>query len=256
MDLQQALAAMAEPTRFRIITLLAEAPRTVGEVAVALNALQPQTTKHLQVLEHAGLITVHPLGRRRIASVNRETMAEISLRFSTLSQAAPVEAVLADYSAAFAQDQADGPTCPLQFERHFAVSRDRLWSAWTDPEQVRLWWAPTYFQVSDFTFQARTGAPFFFTLREGDGASYRFIGTVNNVEPFRALGFDQSPIDADGQTVFPVSVDVAFSGNAARSSVRITATPAARSASPGVLASVELSWTQRLDNLSEFLSHH
>ena len=44
LDVQGVLQAIGEPTRFRIIELLATRPHAVGEVAEALGALQPQTT--------------------------------------------------------------------------------------------------------------------------------------------------------------------------------------------------------------------
>jgi DNA-binding transcriptional ArsR family regulator len=62
------LAALAEPNRLRIVELLADAPRPVGEVATALGLRQPQATKHLQTLERAGLVTMQPLGRRRASA--------------------------------------------------------------------------------------------------------------------------------------------------------------------------------------------
>ncbi|MGL1442127.1 helix-turn-helix domain-containing protein, partial [Vibrio parahaemolyticus] len=40
------LAALAEPNRLRIIELLGEAPRPVGEIATTLGVRQPQVTKH------------------------------------------------------------------------------------------------------------------------------------------------------------------------------------------------------------------
>jgi predicted transcriptional regulator len=50
-EMQAALAVVGEPTRFRILQLLAEGPCTVGEVATGIGALQPQTTKHLHALD-------------------------------------------------------------------------------------------------------------------------------------------------------------------------------------------------------------
>ena len=71
------LAALAEPNRLRIVGLLGAAPRSVGEIAAALRLRQPQVTKHLQTLERAGVVTVHPLGRRRIYALRRETLREL-----------------------------------------------------------------------------------------------------------------------------------------------------------------------------------
>jgi DNA-binding transcriptional ArsR family regulator len=68
------LAALAEPNRLRIVELLGEAPRPVGEIATALGLRQPQVTKHLQTLERAGLVRVHPLGQRRVYVLRRSPL--------------------------------------------------------------------------------------------------------------------------------------------------------------------------------------
>ena len=48
------LTALADPARWRLVSLLAERPRSVGVLAQLAEARQPQTTKHLQTLERAG----------------------------------------------------------------------------------------------------------------------------------------------------------------------------------------------------------
>jgi DNA-binding transcriptional ArsR family regulator len=52
--------AMGEPQRLRILQVLEEGPRTVGEVVAELKGNQPNVSRHLQELYDAGL-----LGRRR-----------------------------------------------------------------------------------------------------------------------------------------------------------------------------------------------
>ena len=44
-------AALGDGARWRIVELLAERPRSVGELAELTGLRQPQTTKHLQTLE-------------------------------------------------------------------------------------------------------------------------------------------------------------------------------------------------------------
>jgi DNA-binding transcriptional ArsR family regulator len=60
-------AVLAEPTRVRILDLLLERPRAVGELVEALGGVsQPATSKHLKVLREAGLVHVHPDAQRRV----------------------------------------------------------------------------------------------------------------------------------------------------------------------------------------------
>lgn len=60
------LKALAHRTRRRIVDLLAEGPRTTGEVCAAFPELDRCTTmQHLGVLERAGLVVPRRVGRER-----------------------------------------------------------------------------------------------------------------------------------------------------------------------------------------------
>jgi DNA-binding transcriptional ArsR family regulator len=60
------LTALAEPNRLRIVELLREGPRPVGEIAARLKLRQPQVSKHLRVLSEAGLVEMQPAAQQRI----------------------------------------------------------------------------------------------------------------------------------------------------------------------------------------------
>jgi DNA-binding transcriptional ArsR family regulator len=55
------LAALADPTRRRIVELLAESPRTAGEIHRAFPIANPAVSRHLRVLREAGLIAERPV---------------------------------------------------------------------------------------------------------------------------------------------------------------------------------------------------
>lgn len=68
---------VAEPTRRRILDLLRERPRLVGELVGLLGLSQPGTSKQLRVLREAGLVRVRPEGQRRWYELNPEPLMEI-----------------------------------------------------------------------------------------------------------------------------------------------------------------------------------
>ncbi|MHA6792912.1 ArsR/SmtB family transcription factor [Pseudonocardia bannensis] len=72
-----AFVALAEPTRRRILDLLRERPRLVGELSEQLGLSQPGTSKHLRVLRDAGLVRVRPEAQRRWYELAPEPLAEI-----------------------------------------------------------------------------------------------------------------------------------------------------------------------------------
>jgi DNA-binding transcriptional ArsR family regulator len=68
---------LAEPARRRILDLLLERPRPVGELVDQLGLTQPGTSKHLRVLREAGLVVVTPEAQRRVYALNPEPLAEL-----------------------------------------------------------------------------------------------------------------------------------------------------------------------------------
>jgi DNA-binding transcriptional ArsR family regulator len=72
-----ALDVLAEPNRRRILDLVRDQPRPVGELVTATGLSQPGTSKHLRVLREAGLVEVRPDGRRRLYALRPEPLAEL-----------------------------------------------------------------------------------------------------------------------------------------------------------------------------------
>jgi DNA-binding transcriptional ArsR family regulator len=68
---------LAEPARRRILDLLLERPRLVGELSEQLGLTQPGTSKHLRVLREAGLVRVRADAQRRWYELRPEPLAEI-----------------------------------------------------------------------------------------------------------------------------------------------------------------------------------
>ena len=68
---------LAEPTRRRILDLLRERPRSVGELTDLLGLSQPGTSKHLRVLREAGLVAVRVDAQRRWYELRPEPLAEL-----------------------------------------------------------------------------------------------------------------------------------------------------------------------------------
>lgn len=68
---------LAEPTRRRILDLLREQPRLVGELSERLAISQPGVSKHLRVLRDAGLVKVRQDAQRHWYELRPEPLAEV-----------------------------------------------------------------------------------------------------------------------------------------------------------------------------------
>jgi len=65
-QLDRVFAALSDPTRRAMLARLRAGEATVGALAEPFRMSAPAITKHLNVLERAGLISRHPRGRTRI----------------------------------------------------------------------------------------------------------------------------------------------------------------------------------------------
>ncbi|HWG85430.1 MAG TPA: metalloregulator ArsR/SmtB family transcription factor [Deinococcales bacterium] len=70
-------AALADPTRRRIVELLAEEPRAAGAIAQHFAMSQPAVSQHLKVLRDEGLVRVQVDGQRRIYELEPDSLLEI-----------------------------------------------------------------------------------------------------------------------------------------------------------------------------------
>jgi DNA-binding transcriptional ArsR family regulator len=72
-----AFAALAEPTRRRIVELLHGGERPAGELVAALAISQPGVSKHLKALKAAGLVSARVDGQRRVYRLEAAALAGV-----------------------------------------------------------------------------------------------------------------------------------------------------------------------------------
>ena len=70
-------SALADPTRRRIIEMIASQDRTAGEIGMEFDMTAPAISQHLRVLREARLITVRAEGQKRIHSIDPAGFDEI-----------------------------------------------------------------------------------------------------------------------------------------------------------------------------------
>jgi DNA-binding transcriptional ArsR family regulator len=105
-QLARAFTALGDPTRRRVFELVADRPRSVGDLAGELPVSRPAVSQHLKVLADAGLVTPRAEGVRRIYHLDPgglEGLRSYFERFWTRSLAAFAEA---------ARRQQEGTTAP------------------------------------------------------------------------------------------------------------------------------------------------
>jgi DNA-binding transcriptional ArsR family regulator len=66
----QSIAAITDPTRRRIVELLAEREHTSGELVAQFEMSAPAISQHLNVLREAGLVSTRAVGKSRVQALN------------------------------------------------------------------------------------------------------------------------------------------------------------------------------------------
>lgn len=86
-DLDAAFFALADPTRRAIVARLARGEATVMELAEPFAMSQPAVSRHLKVLERAGLIARRAEGTRRHCRLTGDGLAELEAWLGQLREA-------------------------------------------------------------------------------------------------------------------------------------------------------------------------
>lgn len=72
-----ALNALADPTRQRIVEMLASRELSMGEIAERFDMSPPAISQHLKVLRDAKLVTVRADAQKRLYSLNEDGFEEM-----------------------------------------------------------------------------------------------------------------------------------------------------------------------------------
>ena len=161
-----------------------------GQTLVELSALLPDMTRqgvmnHLRVLESAGLVTTHKVGRQRFHYLNPVPIKQISDRWISKYAAFRVDAIVA------LGDRAEKGTVmerPVHiYEAYIRASVDDVWQAIVDPDQTVQYFYGTRVQ-SDW----QVGSPMNYT--NADGTQLVSEGTVLAIDPPRRIEFTFTPL--------------------------------------------------------------
>lgn len=259
--MEQIASALGDGARWRIVVLLAERPRSVGELATLTGLRQPQATKHLQTLARAGLVTAYPLGQRRVYALESAQLKALEYRLRELVEITEAHGnereVIARYQAAIEAESAiadrdrwaDERT--FSFERVLAVPRELVWRHWVDPDLLASWWAPPSLTIAESAIDPKPEGRAVLEYRDAEGRRYRSEGRVRVVEEPGHLVFDLSVLDARGEISFTGHYDLTLTaitgGTRLQIDLRITETTV--DAVP-YIAGIETGWGQVLDQFA------
>lgn len=71
----------------------------------------------------------------------------------------------------------------LEMERHYDAPRERVFAAWTDPEQMRKWWGPSGWTIAFSEADLRPGGSFRYAMRSPEGDEHIVEGRIAEIDP-------------------------------------------------------------------------
>jgi uncharacterized protein YndB with AHSA1/START domain len=90
---------------------------------------------------------------------------------------------------------------PLKIERIFNAARERVWKAWTDPEEIKRWWGPKNFTApiakNDFCVEGR----YLLDMRSPDGKDFWSTGIYKEIVQLERIKLNDSFADENGNIV-------------------------------------------------------
>lgn len=253
------------------MSLLAERPRSVGVLAQLSGARQPQTTKHLQALERAGVVTSQRIGQRRIHELKPGPLRELAAALGRLADTADQvggmretydhhgRSLQAERLAAKGPGWADGRS--FRFPRSLTGSPDVVWRHLTETSLLSRWWTPDGLRVSELVFEARPGGRIVHEYRDAEDAddsdvvAGRAEGVVDDVHPGERLAYRLSPLLPGGGLAFTAHVDFGLRPTDTGTDLDVHWRIADSTVDPAdFIAGIEIGFGQSLDKLAATLA--
>ncbi len=97
------------------------------------------------------------------------------------------------------------PGSILVIERVFDAPRERVWTAWTDPDLVKRWWGPRGFTSPVCRISLRVGGAYFLCMRSPEGKDYCNTGFYREIVPLERIVATNSFADEKGNIVSATS---------------------------------------------------
>jgi uncharacterized protein YndB with AHSA1/START domain len=150
----------------------------------------------------------------------------------------------------------------VTFDRTFDVPADKVWQAWTDPEQLKRWWGPDNVSIPECEIDLRVGGRLYMVMEateamgEYKGTRWPMEAKFTVVEPNTKLAYEAKAWtegDKEGTTLDQVQ-EITFAEENGKTKMQLKVTlnkigPKAGMAVEGM----KWGFGQQFDKLNKFL---
>lgn len=147
----------------------------------------------------------------------------------------------------------------LTITRILNAPREKVWKAWTDPEELAKWWGPNGVTNPECSIDARVGGTIRVVMLAGPelgelaGQRWPMEGTFIEVTEPERLVFKSNAVTEDGRVLIEGVTTVTLTEEEGKTRLTLHATAAGVAPeAPQMLAGMEAGWTQSIDKLAAY----
>jgi uncharacterized protein YndB with AHSA1/START domain len=152
----------------------------------------------------------------------------------------------------------------FKISRIFDQPREKVWTAWTEPEHVRGWWGPRGFTAPFIMIDFTVGGDYLYDMRSQDGKDFWNTGTFKEIVPMERISLTDSFSDDKGNIVpatyygmseFPLEsmLTVTFEDDQGKTKLTLTYGDVSE-VSEADLKNMAQGWNDTLDKLVEYMA--
>jgi uncharacterized protein YndB with AHSA1/START domain len=154
------------------------------------------------------------------------------------------------------------PIKELEIERIYNVPVNKVWKAWTEPEQIKSWWGPDNVSIPECEVDLRVGGRIYIVMEAGEamgpykGTRWPMDGTFTVIEENSRLAYEVKAWTEgqEGTTEIDQVTELTMNEDNGKTSIKLKATinktgPDAKMAVDGM----QMGFNQQLEKLNDFL---
>lgn len=94
----------------------------------------------------------------------------------------------------------------LVITRTFDAPRERIWKAWTEPNEMKRWWGPKDFSAPSIMMDFRVDGKYLYCMRSAEGEDFWSTGKYKEIIPMEKIVSTDNFADAKGNIVSAASL--------------------------------------------------
>lgn len=151
----------------------------------------------------------------------------------------------------------------VEFERTYDAPLEKVWQAWTDPEQVKQWWGPDNVSIPECKIDPRVGGRIYIVMEAGQamgeyqGTRWPMDGKFTKVEPKSNMSYAVKAWTegAQADTTLEQDHDLSFSEENGKTKIHLKVTLNKIGPKAGMAVQVmQYGFNQQFDKLNKFLT--